>query len=114
MSFLAAYRRWYITTMSDPYYDYAQPGHFFYFLIYVELAIQFPFAIYLVYRMAYSQRSSRAVELAGVVYGSITGLSTLLVCYDMWYMPDTILEEAKRKILFWQVYLPFGMSGKLR
>lgn len=98
--------------MSDPYYEIAGPGHFFYFLLYVELVIQFPFAVYLLYSMASSKLSSGAAELAGVVYGSVVGLSTLLVCYDIWYLPEALLEVAKRDVLLWQVYLPFGVAGK--
>ncbi|KAF4436828.1 hypothetical protein FACUT_6097 [Fusarium acutatum] len=111
--FLVAYRQWYITTMSDPYYNLDIPGHFFEFLVYVELVVQFPLALYLTYVLLSKQQTSDSGELAGVVYGAVTGLCTAIVCNDMWHLgPEVIAHEAKQTLLF-GAYLPYAVIPTL-
>ncbi|KAL5623654.1 hypothetical protein FOBRF1_002904 [Fusarium oxysporum] len=111
--FLVAYRQWYITTMSDPYYDLDIPGHFFEFLVYVELVVQFPLALYLTHALLSKQRISGSGELAAVVYGAVTGLCTAIVCNDMWHLgPEVITHEAKQTLLF-GAYLPYAVIPTL-
>ncbi|KAJ4266114.1 hypothetical protein NW762_004092 [Fusarium torreyae] len=107
--FLVAYREWYITTMSDPYYNLDTPGHFFDFLVYVELIVRFPLALHLTRALLYKQRLSGAGELGTVVYGAVTGLCTAIVCNDMWHLgPEVITREAKQILLF-GAYLPYAV-----
>ncbi|KAF4970225.1 hypothetical protein FSARC_2690 [Fusarium sarcochroum] len=107
--FLVAYRQWYITTMSDPYYNLDTPGHFFEFLVYVELIVQFPLALYLTRGLLSKERLSGAGELATVVYGVVTGLCTAIVCNDMWHLgPEVITDEAKQMLLY-GAYLPYAV-----
>ncbi|KAF5586074.1 hypothetical protein FPCIR_8094 [Fusarium pseudocircinatum] len=104
--FLITFRQWYITTFSDPYYDIDVPGHFFEFLVHVELVVQFPLAIYLTRALSSKQRISGSAELAGVVYGAMVGLCTAIVFNDMWYLgPEAIAREAKQTLL--GTYLPY-------
>ncbi|CVK90788.1 uncharacterized protein FPRN_07212 [Fusarium proliferatum] len=111
--FLVIYRQWYITTMSDPYYDLDIPGHFFEFLVYVELIVQFPLALYLTYALLSKQRISGSAELAAVIYGVVTGLCTAIVCNDMWHLgPEAISHEAKQTLLF-GAYLPYAVIPTL-
>ncbi|KAJ3550206.1 hypothetical protein NM208_g108 [Fusarium decemcellulare] len=106
LHFLVAYRQWYITTMADPYYNLDAPGHFFDFLVYVELIVQFPLALYLTRALLLKQQLSGAGELAAIVYGIVTGLCTAIVCNDMWHLgPDVISHESKQTLLF-GAYLP--------
>lgn len=103
-----AYRSWYIRTMSDPYYDISTPGHFFDFLVYVELLVQFPLALYIVGQLYHATLSSSA-ELAGAMYGVVTGLCTALVCNDLWHLgPDAITPDAKQTLLY-SAYLPYAI-----
>ncbi|KAM0563075.1 hypothetical protein ACHAPJ_001921 [Fusarium lateritium] len=95
--------------MSDPYYNLDTPGHFFEFLVYVELIVQFPLALYLTRALLSSQRLSGAGELGTVVYGTVTGLCTAIVCNDMWHLgPEVITHEAKQTLLF-GAYLPYAV-----
>ncbi|KAI1013304.1 hypothetical protein LB503_001372 [Fusarium chuoi] len=110
--FLVAFRQWYITTFSDPYYGINIPGHFFEFLVYVELVVQFPLAIYLTRALSSKRRMAGPAELAGVVYGAVVGLCTAVVCNDMWYLgPEVITREAKQTLL--GIYLPYAVIRKL-
>lgn len=112
LHFLVAYREWYITTMADPYYHHDAPGHFFDFLVYVELAVQFPLALYLTHALLVKQSLSGPAELAGSVYGIVTGLCTGVVCHDMWYLgPEIISAEAKQTLLY-AAYLPYFILRK--
>ncbi|RSL75720.1 hypothetical protein CEP51_010612 [Fusarium floridanum] len=107
--FLVAYRQWYITTMSDPYYHIETPGHFFDFLVYVELLVQFPIALYLTRALLSKQRLSGPGELAASVYGIVTGLCTAVVCHNMYHLgPDVISHEAKQTLLY-AAYLPYAV-----
>ncbi|KAF5007887.1 hypothetical protein FDECE_5802 [Fusarium decemcellulare] len=109
LHFLVAYRQWYITTMADPYYNLDAPGHFFDFLVYVELIVQFPLALYLTRALLSKQRLSGAGELAAIVYGIVTGLCTAIVCNDMWHLgPDVISHRSKQTLLF-GAYLPYAI-----
>ncbi len=103
--------------MSDPYYDMDAPGHFFDFLVYIELVVQFPLALYMISGGLWETTLSGTVELAGALYGIVTGLCTALVCHDMWHLgPDTIDASAKQTLLY-GAYLPFAifrMSEKNR
>ncbi|KAF5626986.1 hypothetical protein F52700_8469 [Fusarium sp. NRRL 52700] len=110
--FLVTLRQWWITTMSDPYYDIDIPGHFFEFLVYVELVVQFPLALYLTRALLSKQRISGSAELAGVVYGAVTGLCTAVVCNDMWYLgPEVITPEAKKSLF--GAYFPYAVIPTL-
>lgn len=105
---LVAYRNWYINTMSDPYYDIDTPGHFFEFLVYIELAIQFPLAIYMVPRLLDATLPG-TVQLAGALYGVVTGLCTALVCNDMWFLGEEFISQSAKQTLFYGAYLPFAV-----
>ncbi|KAJ4158463.1 uncharacterized protein LMH87_008987 [Akanthomyces muscarius] len=110
---LVAYRNWYIRTMSDPYYGMDAPGHFFDFLVYIELVVQFPLALYMISGGLWETTLSGTVELAGALYGIVTGLCTALVCHDMWHLgPDTIDASAKQTLLY-GAYLPFAIFPTL-
>ncbi|SCN63872.1 uncharacterized protein FFB20_00089 [Fusarium fujikuroi] len=110
--FLVAFRQWYITTFSDPYYGIDIPGHFFEFLVYVELVVQFPLAIYLTRALLSKQKMSAPAELAGVIYGAVVGLCTAVVCNDMWYLgSEFINREAKQTLL--GIYLPYAVIPTL-
>ncbi|KAF5565508.1 hypothetical protein FPHYL_4202 [Fusarium phyllophilum] len=110
--FLVAFRLWYITTFSDPYYNIDIPGHFFEFLVYVELVVQFPLALYLTRALSSKQRLSGSAELAGVVYGAVVGLCTAIVFNDMWHLgPEVITREAKKTLL--GTYVPYAVIRKL-
>lgn len=109
LHFLVTYRNWYIRTMSDPYYHHNTAGHFFDFLVWVELLVQFPLALYLTRALLAKERLTGAGELAGNVYGITTGLCTAVVCHDMWYLgPEIITVEAKQVLLF-AAYLPYAV-----
>ncbi|KAH6871408.1 transmembrane protein 6/97 [Thelonectria olida] len=109
LHFLVVYRNWYIDTMADPYYNHSSPGHFFDFLVYVELSIQFPLALYLTRGLVVKQPLSGAGELATLVYSLTTGLCTAIVCYNMWHLgPETITSQAKQTLLF-GAYLPYAI-----
>ncbi|KAG4287383.1 hypothetical protein FPRO06_05035 [Fusarium proliferatum] len=110
--FLVPFRQWYITAFSDPYYGIDNPGHFFEFLVYVELVVQLPLAIYLTRALLSKQGMSGSAELAGVVYGAVVSLCTAVVCNDMWYLgPDVITREAKQTLL--GTYLPYAVIPTL-
>ncbi|RBQ76483.1 hypothetical protein FVER14953_20100 [Fusarium verticillioides] len=109
--FLITFRQWYITTFSDPYYNIDIPGHFFEFLVYVELVVQFPLAIYLTRALSSKQRMSGSAELVGIVYGVVVGLCTAIVFNDMWYLgPEVLTPEAKQTLL--GTYLPYAVIRK--
>ncbi|KAM5367875.1 hypothetical protein ACJZ2D_009786 [Fusarium nematophilum] len=95
--------------MADPYYHDLAPGHFFEFLVWVELLVQFPLALYLTRALFTGKSLSGAGELAGNVYGLVTGLCTALVCHDMWHLGvEVISPQAKQSLLF-GAYLPYAV-----
>ncbi|KAH8665466.1 transmembrane protein 6/97 [Ilyonectria robusta] len=109
LHFLVAYRNWYITTMADPYYHHNTPGHFFDFLVWVELLVQFPLALSLTRALVAKGPLNGADELMANVYGLVTGLCTAVVCHDMWYLgPEIISAQAKQTLLF-GAYLPYAV-----
>lgn len=108
---LLAYRNWYISTMSDPYYNMDIPGHFFDFLVYIELFIQFPLAVYILPRL-FDTNLSGTVELAAGLYGVVTALCTALVCNDMLYLGPDIIDHASKQTLLFSAYLPFAIFGE--
>lgn len=98
--------------MADPYYHPDTPGTFFDFLVYVELIVQFPLALYLTRVLFAGNPLSGAGELAANVYGIVTGLCTAIVCNDMWHLgPDIISPQAKQTLLF-AAYLPYAVLRK--
>ncbi|KAH7171253.1 hypothetical protein EDB81DRAFT_851885 [Dactylonectria macrodidyma] len=95
--------------MSDPYYRHDTPGHFFDFLVWVELLVQFPMALYLARALFGKQQLNSAGGLTANVYGIVTGLCTAVVCHDMWYLgPEIISHQAKQTLLF-GAYLPYAV-----
>lgn len=106
--YLVLYRRWYIATMADPYYDMDTPGHFFDFFVYIELLIQFPFAVYLTHRLLTQKPLDGAGELATVVYGATTSLCTATVCHDMWHLGPEIVDQGSKRVLL-AAYVPYAI-----
>lgn len=108
MSYVVAYREWYIKTMADPYYTMDTPGHFFEFFVYIELLIQFPLALCLLYWLSTRSQLHGAGELGAVLYAMTTGLCTATVCNDMLYLgPEVISPEAKRTLF--AAYIPYAI-----
>lgn len=112
LRFVTLYRQWYISTMSDPYYNIDVPGHFFDFLVYIELVLQFPSALFIVWSL-FSRRSlSGAGELAVVIYGTATGICTAIVCHDMWHLGPEVIEPAAKQTLLYAAYMPYAVIRK--
>lgn len=98
--------------MADPYYHHKTPGHFFDFLVWVELFVQFPLALNLTRALVAKEPLTGADELIANAYGLVTGLCTAVVCHDMWYLgPEIISAQAKRTLLF-GAYLPYAVLRK--
>lgn len=95
--------------MSDPYYNITTPGHFFDFLVYIELIVQFPLALYLGWNSLTRRPRSGTEELAAAMYGATTGLCTAVVCHDMWHLGPEIIEPQAKRILLYLAYMPYAV-----
>ena len=112
LRFIILYRQWYITIMSDPYYNIEVTGHFFDFLVYIELVFQFPLALFIVWSLLSQRFLSGAGELAVVIYGTATGICTAIVCHDMWHLGPDIMEPAAKQTLLYTAYMPYAVIRK--
>ncbi|QUC20771.1 uncharacterized protein UV8b_05012 [Ustilaginoidea virens] len=104
---LLSLRAWWTATSGDPYF--ASLGHepWFQAFLYVEAVLQLPLTAFLVYKLASSRPTSGPTELAGLVYGCVTALSSLACCLDIWHMGPERVRADKKEGLLWGAYFPY-------
>ena len=98
--------------MSDPYYNIDIPGHFFDFMVYIELTVQFPLALYIVWSLFSRRYLSGEGEIAMVIYGTTTGICTAIVCNDMWHLGPEVITPAAKQMLLYAAYMPYAVIRK--
>ena len=98
--------------MSDPYYEMNIPGHFFEFCTYIELLVEFPLAAYLLYALTSTKPLSGQGELAATVYALVSGLCTVIVCNDLFFLGPEVIGQKEKSNLLYQAYVPFAVAGE--
>lgn len=104
-------RAWYVAAYDDPVVQPAKAPHYMGILFGLEVALQFPVAVYYVVA-ACCQKTTTTVgpllELVLLVYALETALSTVLVL-DFVYALDPVAYPLKNVLLF-QNYLPWFLA----
>lgn len=81
-------------------------------MFFIEIFVQFPLAIYIVRNLAAKKPSSGPVELAGLVYGCLTAMSSVACIAELLEMgPELVSEEHKRNLV-WGTYFPYALIRK--
>ncbi|UNI16771.1 hypothetical protein JDV02_003178 [Purpureocillium takamizusanense] len=112
LHFLISIRRRYIRATSDPFFS-ASPAAsphspWLQAFLYVELLVQLPLAVYLVWRLSSLwRRTTPFVELAAVVFCCLTFMGSVACCAELWSMSFLKLSAKKKSSLFYGTYLPF-------
>ncbi|OAQ87410.1 NADH:flavin oxidoreductase/NADH oxidase [Purpureocillium lilacinum] len=115
LHFLIAIRRLYIRNTGDPFFSVtptaAPHSPWLQAFLWVELFVQFPLAVYLVWRLSSSRwrRTSVFVELAALVFSCLTFMGSVACCAELWSMSFIKLSAKKKSSLFWFTYLPFAI-----
>ena len=101
---------------SSPSTSSSHGGHepWFQSFVYLEAAVQFPLALYLVSTLASSSSSAsnaKAVrtELAALVFGSVTGTTSVACVYHLWSLAEDVLDAGSKAMLVYGEYLPFAV-----
>ncbi|KAI9896070.1 hypothetical protein N3K66_008970 [Trichothecium roseum] len=133
LHFLLDLRALYASLSHDPFFPPISPtssssssssshgGHepWFQSFVYLEAAVQFPLALYLVSTLASSSSSSgtasKAVrtELAALVFGSVTGTTSVACVYHLWSLAEDVLDAGSKAMLVYGEYLPFAVVSAL-
>jgi hypothetical protein len=114
LHFLVALREAYVGMSGDPFF--AQPQHepWFQAMLYIEAGAQLPLAAFLVSRLwsarlASSRRSSGAMELAAVAFGSLTGMGSLTCAYHLQQLGPEVVSAQQKASLLYGTYMPFAV-----
>lgn len=79
----------------------------------MEAAVQFPLAVYLVYKLATARKGTDgATELAGLAFGCLVGMSSTTCCYHLWQLGEDMVDPQQKVTLFYGTYLPFAIIRK--
>ncbi|KAH7258413.1 hypothetical protein FSOLCH5_007371 [Fusarium solani] len=105
--FLTIIRDTYLTVSGDPFFGDKFVGDWFHGFLWLELLVQCPLAIYIVFQLSSKSPSSGPAELAGLAFGCLTGMGTVACVSELIPMgPELVSEEHKTNLLY-GTYLPF-------
>ena len=98
----------------DPFFTHEQHDPWFQAFMYIELAAQFPLALYLVWRLVTGGKNTSAqTELAGLAFGCLTAMGSVTCCFHLWQLPEDAVTSQQKTMLFYGEYLPFAVIRKL-
>lgn len=80
--------------------------------LYIEALVQLPLAAYLVSGLASARPTTGAVELAALVFGSVTAMGASACCFDLSNMGPGRVNPAQKGMLLYGTYLPFAIVRK--
>lgn len=111
LHFLIALRESYVHSSGDPFFSHAgrQQPAWFRASLYIEFAFQLPLAMYLVFQLVSRRAISGATELAGLAFGCLTGMGSILCCAELYHLGPEVLSEEKKSNLLYGTYLPFAV-----
>jgi hypothetical protein len=110
--FLTIIRDTYLTVSGDPFFGDKFVGDWFHGFLWLELLVQCPLAIYIVFQLSSKSPSSGPAELAGLAFGCLTGMGTVACVSELIPMgPELVSEEHKTNLLY-GTYLPFLIIRK--
>lgn len=113
LHFLVSLRETYVSLSGDPFFAHPQHEPWFEAFLYIEAAAQFPLAVYLVYKLATSKTTSAATELAGLAFGCLTGMGSVVCCYHLWQLGEDMVGSQQKIMLIYGEYLPFAIIREL-
>lgn len=113
LHFLVSLRETYVSLSGDPFFAHPHHEPWFEAFLYVEAAAQLPLAAYLVYRLATARATAGATELAGLAFGCLTGMGSVVVCYHLWQLGEDVVGAQQKMMLFYGEYLPFAVIREL-
>lgn len=99
----------------DPFFAHPQHEPWFQAMLYIEAAAQLPLAAFLVSRLwsargaSSSTRSSGALELAAVAFGSLTGMGSLTCAYHLQQLGPEVVSAQQKTSLLYGTYMPFAV-----
>ncbi|KAL6851197.1 hypothetical protein ACO1O0_008325 [Amphichorda felina] len=109
LHFLVSLRETYVSLSGDPFFAHPQHEPWFEAFLYIEAAAQFPLAVYLVYKLATSKTTNAATELAGLAFGCLTGMGSVVCCYHLWQLGEDMVGSQQKIMLIYGEYLPFAI-----
>ncbi|KAF4965452.1 hypothetical protein FSARC_6754 [Fusarium sarcochroum] len=109
LHFLTVVRSTYVANTGDPFFGEKFNGAWFHGMFYVELFVQFPLAVYIVWTLASKKPSSGQTELAGLAFGCLTGMGSVACLAELQSMGPELVTDAHKLNLFWGTYLPFAI-----
>ncbi|KFH45318.1 hypothetical protein ACRE_038720 [Hapsidospora chrysogenum ATCC 11550] len=113
LHFLVTLRETYINYSGDPFFSASQHEPWFEAFVYIEIAAQFPLAVYLAYKLASARSTSGATELAALAFGCLTGMGSVVSCFHLWHLPEDVLGGQQKMMLLYGTYLPFAVIPAL-
>merc|ERR1712000_244615 len=103
-------RSTYVSFTGDPFFAHDIHEPWFQAFLYIEALVQLPLAVYLVYKLAGGRATSEAAkELAGLMFGCVTGMGSTTCCYYLSTLGDEMVTPAQKTMLFWGEYLPYAV-----
>ncbi|KAM0562376.1 hypothetical protein ACHAPJ_002066 [Fusarium lateritium] len=109
LHFLTVIRNIYVANSGDPFYGEKFSGAWLHSMFYVELFVQFPLAVYIVWTLASKKASSGQTELAGLAFGCLTAMGSVACLSELQSMGPELVADAHKRNLFWGTYLPFAI-----
>lgn len=112
LHFLVTIRQKHVASSGDPFFASEHHAPWFEGFIWIELLVQFPLSVYLVYKLASGKPTTPATELAGLAFGCVTCMGSVACCFELAAMGPTLVDPAKKPTLLYGTYLPFALIRK--
>ena len=112
LHFLVPFRSWYLASFEDPFFSANYHAPWFEASVWVELLVQFPTAVYLIYKLSSVKPSTGPVELAGLVYAIATSICSGSCLAEVLSMGPEVLSAEKRTSLIFGTYGPYCVIRK--
>ena len=106
LHFLISLRKLYVSFSEDPLFVHPSHEPWFQAFLYIEGLVQFPLAVYLVSTLA---SPSVRTELAALVFGSVTGMTSVTCLHYLWTLGEEVVSAEKKAMLIYGEYLPFAI-----
>lgn len=110
--FLTSLRKLYTHHSGDPYAASPTSFPFFEAMTYIELASQFPLALYLTPRLWKTEGTDGRTELAALVFACVTATTTAICCFDLWHMTEAVLSKNVKVMLLTTEFGPYAVIRK--
>ncbi|KAF4423678.1 hypothetical protein F53441_14266 [Fusarium austroafricanum] len=109
LRFLANVKDTYLSFSGDPFFGDKFNGAWFRSMFLIEIFVQFPLAIYIVRNLAAKKPTSGPAEIAGLVYGCLTAMSSIACVAELLDMGPELVSEENKTNLVWGTYFPYAL-----